>query len=146
MLRAGKVSPLVVLGVAGVLGLAGMLFFLQGRETPGVRVQKFLTGLAKGNVDEVMAVSKFGDQPDETVRKKWEVCLHRSEYFRFYWKILETFNPSPDEAIVAINIYTGAAANEATEKRYQIPMIKDNGEWFVDAQSLNRDIFPALPR
>ncbi len=146
MLRAGKVSPLVVLGVAGVLGLTGMLFFLQGRETPGVRVHKFFTGLAKGNVDEVMAVSKFGDQPDETVRKKWEVCLHRAEYFRFYWKILETFNPSADEAIVAINIYTGAAANEATEKRYQIPMIKDNGEWFVDAQSLNRDIFPALPR
>ncbi len=146
MLRFGKVSPLVVIGILGLMGLAGMLLFLQGSEGPGVRTHKFFNALAKADIDGIMKVSTFGDEPAESVRKKWETTLHRSEYFRFYWKVKETFQPSPEEAVVAVSIYVGVDRPDPTETKYQIPLSKINGEWFVDAKSLNREIFPALPR
>lgn len=146
MARSGKVSPIVVIGVLGVLGFLILLAFLQAADSPSVRVQKFFVGLAKGQVDQIMQVSKFGDEPEDVVRKKWEKCLYRTEYYRFFWKVRETVTPTPDEAIVFVEIYRGVDRGQPYEERYEVPVIRENGQWYVDAKSLDRRIHPALPR
>jgi hypothetical protein len=146
MNRAGKASPLVVIGIVCVVMLVGVIFFLQGAESPATRANAFLIALGQGDVDGILSTSTFGDEPVESVRKKWEKTVHRAEFYRFHWDIKGTANASEEEANVAVDMYKHADNPNTTSARVQIPMIKIDGKWYVDAKSLNRDMYPALPR
>lgn len=146
MNRAGKASPLVVLGIVCVVALLGVIFFLQGAESPATRANAFLTALGQGDVDGIMKTSTFGDEPAESVRKKWEKTVYRAEFYRFHWEIKNTSMAGDDEANVAVDMYKHADNANSTSTRVQIPLVKTDGEWYVDAKSLNRDMYPALPR
>ena len=146
MNRAGKASPLVVIGILCVVALVGAIFFLQGAESPATRANAFLSALGQGDVDGILSTSTFGDEPVESVRKKWEKTVHRAEFYRFHWDIKGSSNASEEEANVAVDMYKHADNPNTTSSRVQIPMIKIGDKWFVDAKSLNRDMFPALPR
>lgn len=144
--RAGRVSPLVILGVVGMIGMIGVLVFTRGGTTPAQRVHEFFAALDRGDINTILATSTFGDVPEEELRKKWQQTIDRAEYYIFAMQIKDTSFATPDEATVAVDMYQNAANPNVASKRFQIPVNKVNGEWKVDAQSLTRAVYPALPR
>jgi hypothetical protein len=61
-------------------------------------------------------------------------------------QIKETTYTNDEEATVAVDMYQNVTNVNITSKRFQIPVVKINGEWKVDARSLTRQAYPALPR
>lgn len=146
MKRAGKVSPLVILGVLGFVGILAVLLLTRTGTSPAQRVSQFFTALGKADIDTVLESSTFGERPDEEMRPKWEQCLERSKYYRFAMQIKETTYTNDEEATVAVDMYQNVTNVNIASKRFQIPVVKINGEWKVDARSLTRQAYPALPR
>lgn len=144
--RAGRVSPLVILGIAGLIGMIGVLLFTRGGGSPAQRVHEFFAALDRGDIDAIMETSTFGDVPEAELREKWQQCVDRAEYYIFAMQIKATSFSTPDEATVAVEMFQNAGNPNAGSKRFQVPVIKVDGEWKVDARSLTRSIYPALPR
>jgi len=146
MKRAGKVSPLILGGVIGVIALLALIFLMQTTDSAGLRVDKFLTALGKADVKGIMATSTFGDEPAEVVRAKWEKCLERTEFYRFSWLIKSTSSTSPDEGNVSVEMYKDAGNISTYPSKAEIPVVRINNEWYVDVRAMDREIYPALPR
>ncbi len=146
MKRAGKVSPLVILGVVGFVGILAVVLLTRTGTSPAQRVSQFFTALGKGDIETVLQTSTFGEQPDEEMRPKWQQTLDRSKYYRFAMQIKETTYTNDEEATVAVEMYQNVTNINVASKRFQIPVVKINGEWKVDARSLTRQAYPALPR
>ena len=146
MKRAGKISPLILGGVVGVVALLALIFLMQTTDSAGLRVDKFLTALGKADVNGIMATSTFGDEPAEAVRAKWQKCLDRTKYYRFYWQVKLTSTTSPDEGNVTVDMYKDAGNIQTYPSKVQIPVVRINGEWYVDARAIDRESYPALPR
>jgi uncharacterized membrane protein len=146
MKRAGRVSPIVILGVLGFVGIIAVLILTRTGTTPAQRVNEFFMALGEGDVDTVLKVSTFGDEPDDVMRPKWQKTVERTKYYRFALQIKDTNYSTPEEATVAIDMYQNIMNPGVTSKRIQIPVVKVGGEWKVDARSINRQTFPALPR
>lgn len=146
MKRPGKANLIVVLGILCAVLLLGAVFLLQGQDSPAGAVNRFLTAIGNADVDGILANSTFGGEPDDVVRKKWEATLHRTEYFRFSWRIKRTVLPTDDEAVVGVEVFKNFGLPNVTQETVQVEVTKENGGWKVDAKSLSRDLFPALPR
>lgn len=146
MKRAGRVSPILILGVLGFVGIIAVLVLTRTGTTPAQRVSEFFAALGDGDVETVLKVSTFGDEPDDVMRPKWQKTIERTKYYRFALQIKDTNYSTPEEATVAIDMYQNIMNPGVTSKRIQIPVVKVNGEWKVDARSINRQTYPALPR
>lgn len=146
MKRAGKVSPLVILGVIGFVGILAVVLFTRSGSSPAQRVNEFFTALGKADMEGVLRSSTFGGLPDDEVRPKWQQCFDRTKYYRFALQIKETSYSNPEEATVAVDMFQNAANPNLGSKRFQIPVVKIDGEWKVDVRSMTRQAYPALPR
>ncbi len=146
MRRSGKVHVLVPIGIICALGLVGASVFLQGSDSPTKCLTEFMNALGRADVDGVMRTSTYGDEPREELRKKWELCFHRAEYYRFTWRIAGVFTPTPEDAVIAVDVYRNVGFKGASQQRVQVPVTQVDGKWLVDAESLDRNLFPALPR
>lgn len=146
MKRAGRVSPLVILGVLGLLGILGVIIFTRSGTSPAQRVNDFFGALGSADLETIINVSTFGDRPADEMRPKWQQCLDRTTYYKFAIQIKDTTYTSDEEATVAVEIYKNIMNPGVTSTRIQVPVVKVNGEWLVDARSLSRDAYPALPR
>lgn len=146
MKRAGRVSPLVILGVLGLIGMLGIVVFTRGGTTPAQRVYEFFAALDRGDVDTLVKTSVFGDATPEEMRAKWAKTVERTENYIFIMQIKETNFATAEEATVAVEMFQNAGNPNVGSKRFQIPLVKTGGEWKVDAKSLTRSVYPALPR
>ncbi|MBX3119912.1 MAG: DUF4878 domain-containing protein [Fimbriimonadaceae bacterium] len=143
MLRAGRLNIVLALGLASVIVLAVLL--VMTRSSPSVTVGNFLTALAKADVDQLVELSHYdGDKAE--LRKQWEFCVKEAApHVRFVWTMVGSREISDTSASVNI-LWTKDLGNQGYEKRYEIPCVKEDGQWKVDIVAVARDMFPALPR
>lgn len=143
--QAGRVN---VLAIGGIVCLALIVFVLfAGRESTATVGARFMTALAKGDVDTLTQMSFMGDETPDQVRKQWDYTVHGvGQYYRFRWHITGTSQANDNTAAVLLQVARNADTPSAYDENYQLPLVKVNGGWKVDVRNISRDMFPALPR
>lgn len=144
MKRRGRANWLVILGSIGLVVIIA-LFFLGGRSASSVAAE-FMSALGKHDVAKLTELSYMDGSTPEEVRKKWEYTVQVAPYYRFRWQFLGESNPTPDSAAVRLWVWRDAQSPATYEEKFEIPLVKIDGNWKVDVRGLNRLMFPALPR
>lgn len=144
MKRTGRgLLPVIV---AFALIIAGIVFFILAGSSPTAVAADFMSALAKGDAKKLTDLSYFEKVSSDEARKKWELTLARTRYYRFMWSIRSTVESTPETAAVSLEVYRTADSPATYGENYALPMLKVNGNWKVDVQGIPRDMFPALPR
>lgn len=145
MKRAGRVNWMVMVATAGAIAILAIAF-LSGESATSV-AGRFMEALGKGDVNALTELSYMdGNTPDQ-IKKKWEYTTTvPGKYYRFKWQLLNESTPAPDEAIVRLWVWRDFNTGGSYEENYQITLVKKDGKWKVDVLSLNRTMYPGLPR
>lgn len=144
-LRSGKVNAVVIVIVAGLLGFAAISIFSGDR--PVTATARFLDALAKGDVDQLVALGNTPGVDEKEMRDQWELATKvAGVYFKFYYKIKDESIVDEDHAVVIVELTPEVGSEVAYERRLEVPMTRVEGKWKVDVLALNRDIYPGLPR
>lgn len=137
------------MNIVMALGLAGVIFLgilvLMTRSSPTATVGSFLTALAKGDVDQLVELSHY-DGDKAKLREQWEFCVKEAApHVRFTWTMSGSREIDAEHATVNV-LWFKDIENQGYEKKYEIPCVKEDGQWKVDVAVMARDMFPALPR
>jgi hypothetical protein len=135
--------------ILSVLVLTALIVFLAffGGEAPSTAANRFLLALGKGDVETLTEMSYFKpERPREQVEADWKKTLSYSRHFLFMWRVKSDRRPTPDRAIVALLFVKDARRSGSYEENFILDLVKVDGKWKVDVQSINREMFPALPR
>ncbi|MCW5937011.1 MAG: hypothetical protein KIT11_06885 [Fimbriimonadaceae bacterium] len=145
MLRTGRTNWIVVALTALIVVIVGLLFFVG--ESPTTTTNRFFIALAKGDSAELAEVTVFSPpKSKEEAKAAWDKTFEYSRHYRFVWKITGHTNPAPDRATVRFKFVKNALRGSAYEENYDIDLLKVDGKWKVAVDSVDREIFPALPR
>lgn len=145
MKRAGRISPLVVVGLVCILLLIPLFIFTQ--KGPEITAAEFMTALGKGDVDKLAEVSLIGNDDLEKRKKDWLQTIEFGKHYYFTWRITDVVQNSPDTAAVRLQLRRNLQLAMGTDEMpYELPMKKVNGSWKIDVGSMDRDIYPSLPR
>lgn len=144
MRRAGRVSPLILLAMFGVIVVALLLFF--GKEGPAVAATRFMDALARGDVDTLTKTSFANGKTQEELRKDWEFATSTvGKHYRFAWSIVSSNVVNDETANVRVSVERNFGPGSYPEN-YGLPMRKEEGVWKVDASGISREMYPGLPR
>lgn len=145
MKRSGRVSPLIVVGIACLL----LIFPLMCASTrgPEYTAAEFMTALGKADVDKLAQTSIIGSASPERTRELWKQTLERGQHYLFTFRVGASTQNTPDTAVVELWLRRNLQLKMGQEEeKFQLPLIKQNNAWKVDVQSMDRNIYPALPR
>ena len=146
MKRAGKVSILTLIVIVAVFIGATILVVFANGDSPDAAAAKFMDGLVRGDVDELVQVSDMGDESPEQVRKEWDFTIHEvAPYYHFKYFINGTTMNGSKDAVANVTMDRNYGKPASYDEQMQIPMVKDGDIWKVDVRSLNREFFPGLP-
>jgi hypothetical protein len=144
MRRSGRVHWVTV---AGSVGFAVILaLFLIPTNSPNVAANRFMSALAEGNVDKLMSLSYYkGDEA--RMRAQWEFAVKEcAPYYRFKWRNVGLKEADDKIAGVRMMVQRNLGSGSDYEERYDIPLLKVDGEWLVDVRSISRAMYPGIPR
>lgn len=145
MKRAGRISPLVVIGVICILLVIPLFFVTQ--KGPEIVARDFMTALGNGDANKLASLSIIGNDDEPTRVKDWQQSLEVGKHYYFTWRITDVTENTPDTAAVQLQMRRNLQlAMGKDELKYELPMKKVGGAWKVDVGSMDRDIYPALPR
>ena len=120
---------------------------LMGRQSVTTVVAKFMSALAKHDVDTLTNMTYLNGRDKEEVRKKWDFAVNKAgKHYLFLWKITSSKNVDENNASVTLLMMRNARNVSSYEEKFDIPVVKENGEWKVDVSAISRDVFPALPQ
>jgi hypothetical protein len=143
--KAGGVNWLIILAVAA-LGALALVFVMSG-DTPQTVANRFMTALAKGDVDTLVELSEASGKTDEELRQDWEFAVKRAgPHYRFRWHVLSSKEADAQTSAVSMWLWRNAMSSGSYEEKYAIPLTKVDGKWKVLVRELNREIYPGLPR
>lgn len=141
MKKGGRISLLPVLGVVGILGMGSLLLF--GQDSATSAGTKFMESLAKADIKGLVASSTIG-QDDAESEKRWNHLVNDlAPYYRFRFAIHDS-NATTDSAVLKIEVFQNSQGR-VEPKDYQLPLIRLNGKWKVDALHVPAGFFPGLP-
>ncbi|HMS54853.1 MAG TPA: hypothetical protein PKA27_05590 [Fimbriimonadaceae bacterium] len=145
MKRAGRASPILILGIASILGIIVMLFFAGGG--PLVPADKFMEALKGGDVDTLTKHSYIDGNTPEQVKEKWTFTMTKvAPHFRFVSRMGQAKQLTEDTAVVKVEVIRDVLGAAPYPETYELPMILVDGEWKVDVAQMERKMFPGLPR
>ena len=145
MKRAGRISPLAVIGVVCILLLIPLFFITQ--KGPENVAADFMVALGKGDADTLAKLSYLGNDDQATRLKEWQQCIEVGRHYVFTWRITDVTQSTPDSAAIQMQMRRNLQlAMGKDEMKFELPMRKINGAWKVDVGSMDREIYPALPR
>lgn len=124
--------------------MAVLVFF--ARDSAGATAGNFMTALAKGDVPELVRLSHMPEVSNEDLKKKWEFTVDAGKYYRFTWKITAVEQLTETTGTAKMQVMRNATSGSSYEENFQLPLVKIDGEWKVDVSSMNRGLYPALPR
>jgi hypothetical protein len=138
-------SSVLKLGVLllGVI-IVGAMFL--GGESYTTAANRFMSSLAKGDVDELTKVSYIPDLSSEEIHKKWEESVRESEHYRFAWKSVADAQDSETKASVKLLVVRNAFGKSGYDENFGLSLVKVKGKWLVDVRSISRKMYPWLPR
>jgi hypothetical protein len=145
MKRAGRVNILTVAVLACVVVIFSMFFI--GRENIGSVGAKFMSALAKGDVDTLTDLSYLGNKDKEDMKKQWEFAAKDvSKQYTFEWRVTGARELSEKAGSVSLMVSRNLFSGSTYEEKFELPMIRVNGRWLVNVSGISRDMYPALPR
>lgn len=144
MKRAGRVSFLMLVGIVAVVGVIVLLFF--GRANPTAAASQFMEALAKGDVPTLTRLSHMEGRTPEQVREAWEFTTSvPGKHYRFVWNFTGQFQPNDTTATVSMRVWRNFGP-AAFDEKFELPLVKKDGQWKVDVREINREMYPGLPR
>jgi hypothetical protein len=145
MKRAGKVHWMVLIGGLGALVLLAAFFF--GGDTPEAGTSRFMTALAKGDVDGIMASTAWEADQEQDLREQWTFATQEAApYYRFKYELSHKQIPTKGRATVIMKVWRNFEVRSIYDENYSIQLIERDGKWLVEADSIPRSMYPALPR
>lgn len=145
MRRAGRVSPLFLGVVVAVVALFGLILF--NKKGPGEAAATFMDGLARGDVNTLVATSYAPGKSPEELREDWQFATQKvAKHYLFRWKITSSNVVDDDNATVRLSVERNLGNGGSYEENYGLPLHRKDGEWKVDASGISREMYPALPR
>ncbi len=144
MKRAGRANWIAILGLIGAVILVAMLFL--GSESPSAAANKFMSALARRDVNTLTRYTYLGEAGKDEIQKKWEASTEIARYYRFSWQILGELQADEKTASVRMNVWRNVDSPSPYEDRYDLALIKVSGRWLVDVRGISREMYPALPR
>jgi hypothetical protein len=143
---SGKVSATLIIILAFVAGLVVMAL-TTGGETPMAVGGKFMSALAAGDAAKLAALSHAEGVSQEELEEQWRYTMDvAAPHFKFTYAIKGESITTDRDAIVWMMYAKDAGSSSAYEERFELPLVKTDEGWRVDVYSLNRDMFPGLPR
>ncbi len=143
MRRAGRVSPLLLVAILGVVAVAILLLY--GKEGPAAAGSRFMDALARGDVDALTKASIGEGKTQEELRKDWEFTTRVSKHYLFHWNIVSANVVDDETANVRVQVMRNFSPS-SYEENYGLPLRKVDGEWKVVATGISREMYPGLPR
>lgn len=145
MKQSGRAS-LIMLATAAMVILLGMIF-LFGKESLTSVGTRFMSALARGDVDTLTKMSLVGDETPEQMHKEWDFAVNTAgKHYRFFWRITSELQADERSGSVRMQITRNADTPGGYEEAFQLPLEKVNGEWKVDVRGISREMYPGLPR
>lgn len=144
-LLSGKVSVTVVVVLAFIVGLAAMM--MVSGDTPTTTGAQFMRALEDGDYKTLAAMSYGGEVSQAELEKQWEYTMTvAAPHYQFSYEIKGETQPSKDSAIVWMMFTKNVGSGGSYAERFDLPMVRTKDGWKVDVFSMNRDMFPGLPR
>ena len=143
--NSGKVGVTAIVVVAFVVGIGVMA--VSSGESPSSAAARFMQGLVDMD-EQTLADLSYGEgTSNEQFREKWDYTMHVvAPYFQFSYEVKDETKQGDDRAVVTLLYVRNAGSSGTYEENFQLPMIKTEDGWKVEVYSINRDMFPGLPR
>jgi hypothetical protein len=144
MRRAGRVSPLILLVILGVVVLVVVLFM--GQESPSAAGSRFMSALAKGDPEALAKNSFVSGKSQEELLESWKFATGvAGKHYMFRWKISSSRVVDDRSATVRMQVEKNFGPG-SYEENFDLPLEKVDGKWKVDAGGISREMYPGLPR
>ncbi|MGV3614878.1 MAG: hypothetical protein ACO1SV_06045 [Fimbriimonas sp.] len=145
MNQSGRVSLLGILGLLSFVLIAGLLFL--SRESLNSVGGRFMSALAKGDVDTLTEMSYLGKRSPEEIRKMWTFSTKTAgKYYNFRYRITSARQADQKSGTVTMMFVRDADSPSSYEEKRELPLVKVGEDWKVDVANITRDIYPGLPR
>jgi hypothetical protein len=145
MKQSGRVN-LLLLGAIVCIAVLGFVF-LSGRESVTTVGSRFMSALAKGDVDTLTKMSYIDGESPDHIRKEWDFAVNEvAKHYRFTWRITSARETGKESAAVSMQVARNADSGGAYEEKFELPLQKVDGDWKVDVTNISRDMYPGLPR
>ncbi|HVL39521.1 MAG TPA: hypothetical protein VM328_09045 [Fimbriimonadaceae bacterium] len=145
MRESGRLSLLPVLGVIFAIVIVALLFV--SGENPSTAAREFMNALATSDIETLTKRSYIEGNSREEIKKKWEFTMNEvAPYYRFAWQVRSHKQVADDQATVNLGFVRGVGSLSAYEEKFELPMVRKDGEWLVDLRGIERKKFPGLPR
>lgn len=146
MRRAGRISWILVAVIAGLIAFIGILFVSSG-DTPEAAGSKFMSALLNADADTLTKLSYMEGLSPEQIHQRWDYTLNRAApHYRFVYNIDTSVRTGEQSAALKITFTRNVGQKDSSAENYQLPLVKVGNEWKVDVRSMNREMFPGLPR
>jgi hypothetical protein len=132
--------------VAVVLVGGAILILLSGSDSPETAALRFMTALAKGDVDTLTKLTYAGNESPDDIRKQWDFAENvAGKHYAFLYNITASSRSDENDAAITMDFTKNYGKPGSYNEPVQIPMVRDNGVWKVDVPAVDRTMFPALP-
>jgi hypothetical protein len=141
----GRVN-LLFLALIGVIGLVAVIFFVR-QDSMGGAGTRFLTALAKHDVNTLTELTYLDKRDPEQVRKQWDFAVNEAaKHYRFLWVVDNSTQADADNGALQLRVWRNLDSPSTYDERFQLPMAKEDGKWKVVVSGISREMFPGLPR
>jgi len=139
------------ISVVGALGVVAAVIFVgilaTGRESLGSVGGRFMSALAKGDVDTLTKMSYLGNEPEDQIRKEWDFAVNTAgKYYNFTFRITGSLQSNDKTGSVNMQLMRDATSAGSYEEVYELPLVKVGDDWKIDVKSISREMYPALPQ
>jgi hypothetical protein len=108
---------------------------------------RFMSALARGDVNTLTDLTYLGKRPKEEIRKDWEFATGTAgKYYNFTYRITSAQQADENNATVTMMVERDIDSGTSYEEKRELPLVKVGNEWKVDVANISRDVYPALPR
>lgn len=144
MKQAGKAHWLTIAGIVSIFVVAGLFFF--AKDSAATTASDFMSALAKGDVDKLTELSSFQGATKEELKEKWRFSVKEvAPHYLFVWRIVAVTRSDENSAAARMQVVRNPDQG-GYEENFQLPLVKEDGEWKVDIRAVNRGLYPGMPR
>lgn len=145
-LRQGLSTPKVLMwaGLLGVVFIIGFLVF--GGESATTTGARFMTALSTGDTKTLTDLTLLNGRSPEEMKKEWDRTIDRSQHYLFRWFILSETKVDDKKANLIVYVFRNRTNPASYEEKFGLGLERVDGQWKIDVGSMDREMFPALPR
>lgn len=138
----------VITLIAVIGGIALLLFsFIFKGSSPSGTASTFMEALTAHDIDKLTDLTYIQGKDKATIRKEWEFTLNTAApYHVFNYELSPSVEDSPTDAQAKVVVKHIKYGTTAIDDNYMLPLTKVDGSWKVAVTSINREMFPGLPR